>query len=208
MSAARVVAIPDLRQRRRAQTARELHTVAVQLARELGFDVVTVDAIAEAAGVSPRTFFNYFPTKEAAIVHIVYIVYRPPLRTSTGRAPTEVRRGLHEVFNEILDLLVTGLDEQPLEREIMRDVWAIAAQHSAVLAAMLAELDTLAQQLIATAAQRLEVRNDAAEPELIAALAMTAVRIGIERWTKQPDDGSLPTAEIRLVATQMCGIFS
>ena len=53
----------DLRQRRRAFTADEIERVAIELFAARGFDEVTVDEIAEAAGISPRTFFRYFPTK-------------------------------------------------------------------------------------------------------------------------------------------------
>jgi AcrR family transcriptional regulator len=53
----------DLRQRRRAFTADEIERVAIELFAARGFGDVTVDEIADAAGISPRTFFRYFPTK-------------------------------------------------------------------------------------------------------------------------------------------------
>jgi AcrR family transcriptional regulator len=55
--------VSDLRQRRRAFTADEIERVAIDLFAARGFGEVTVDEIADAAGVSPRTFFRYFPTK-------------------------------------------------------------------------------------------------------------------------------------------------
>ncbi|WP_174858175.1 TetR/AcrR family transcriptional regulator [Sulfitobacter maritimus] len=58
----------DLRQRRRLQTARDIQLAAVTLALEHGLDCTTTDAIAKEAAVSTRTFFNYYPNKEAAIL--------------------------------------------------------------------------------------------------------------------------------------------
>ena len=56
-----------LRDRRRRETCREIATAAVDLFEKQGVQRTTVDEIAEAAGISPRTFFRYAETKEHAI---------------------------------------------------------------------------------------------------------------------------------------------
>lgn len=58
---------PGLRERRRVETWTAIHETAASLAlRDPG--QATIEAIADGAGVSPRTFFNYFRTKEDAIL--------------------------------------------------------------------------------------------------------------------------------------------
>ena len=53
----------DMRQQRREFTVAEIARSGIALFVERGFDDVTVDQIAEAAGISARTFFRYFPSK-------------------------------------------------------------------------------------------------------------------------------------------------
>ena len=57
-----------LRERKKRETKAALSWAAIRLTVERGFDNVLVDDIAEAAGVSPRTFNNYFSSKGEAIV--------------------------------------------------------------------------------------------------------------------------------------------
>ncbi|WP_420752753.1 mycofactocin system transcriptional regulator [Rhodococcus sp. O3] len=57
---------PSARTGRRPSTTREgLSAVGIELFRERGFDETSVDEIAEAAGIARRTFFRYFPSKNA-----------------------------------------------------------------------------------------------------------------------------------------------
>ena len=57
----------SLRERKKLATRRSLRRITLDLVIERGFAHVTVNDIAEAADVSTRTFFNYFPSKEAAL---------------------------------------------------------------------------------------------------------------------------------------------
>jgi AcrR family transcriptional regulator len=58
----------DLRQRRRIRTKQLVQREALRLFADKGFDQTTVDDIAHAAAMSPRTFFRYFPSKEDVVL--------------------------------------------------------------------------------------------------------------------------------------------
>jgi AcrR family transcriptional regulator len=57
-----------LRERKKAKTRAAIREAAMTLFEQQGYASTTVEQIAEAAEVSPSTFFRYFPTKEAVVV--------------------------------------------------------------------------------------------------------------------------------------------
>jgi AcrR family transcriptional regulator len=62
--------VAGLRQRRHAETSDGIVSVALELFAEQGFGQVTMEDIARAAGVSRRTVYRRFPSKEHLVLHI------------------------------------------------------------------------------------------------------------------------------------------
>ena len=89
-----------LRERKKAATWLALHESAASLALQHGVDQTTVEAIAASAGVSPRTFFNYFEVKEDAIVGL-----REPVLDEEQLARISVSAG--DLVGQVSRLLVT-----------------------------------------------------------------------------------------------------
>lgn len=61
-----------LRERKKRRTRRAIQEIALDLFEKQGFDATTVEQIADAAEISPSTFFNYFPAKEDAVAFDEY----------------------------------------------------------------------------------------------------------------------------------------
>ncbi|MCW8378733.1 TetR family transcriptional regulator [Streptomyces justiciae] len=186
-----------LRERRRVQTQREIHVAALRLAQEHGFDKVTVDMISAEAGVSPRTFFNYFPTKEAAVL------VAPPGELPEPLVAEFVERGAahpRDVLTDVTRLLVRDLADNPPQRVEMHAVFELSHRHPALLAGLLARFDGFQRSIADAVGQRLGQPAEEEVPVLIAALALAAVRTGLERWAREEsagdeDDSPVPHVE-------------
>ncbi len=184
-----------LRERRRRQTSADIRDAAVRLALERGFDKVTIEEICSEAGISTRTFFNYFPNKESAIAYGPSDI--PPELVvdfvAAGPAPYSV------VLAELITLAAHHLRDVPPQREQAAHMLELAKTSPAVLAAFLADLERFQLQLTDLIVRRQAMRPDDEMAELISALALTAVRSGLERWasgeSKDPDDTPMPYVE-------------
>ncbi|MBM0232159.1 TetR/AcrR family transcriptional regulator [Micromonospora sp. STR1_7] len=85
-----MTARPTLRERKKQATREALQAAALRLALEHGPDNVRVDDIAEAAGVSPRTYNNYFPSREQAIVAAVTAERASRVAAAVAGRPADV----------------------------------------------------------------------------------------------------------------------
>jgi AcrR family transcriptional regulator len=93
---------PDRRARNRARTRRALIDAAIESFAAEGFDAVSVERIADAAGVSPRTFFRYFPAKEDVVFADYEAEFDAWDEVTATPVPGEplletIRRGSHRV---------------------------------------------------------------------------------------------------------------
>ena len=102
----------SLRQRRRLETAREIQLATLELAMQKGLEDVTTEEVAVAAGVSTRTFFNYYPNKEAAAIG------HPP--TFTKDAKEALRNGENSLAADLKLLLDKHMETLAKEEPVLR----------------------------------------------------------------------------------------
>ena len=77
-------------------TERAMREAALRLMSERGYDATSTDDIARAAGVSPRTFFNYFASKDAVVLlpeGVFLELVTSALDRASGRRGPGGRRG-------------------------------------------------------------------------------------------------------------------
>ena len=134
-----------LRERKKARTRAVIREQALRLFREQGYQATTVEQIAEAAEVSPSTFFRYFPTKEDVVLQddfdpiaIAKFEAQPP-----GLHPiTALRAALREAFAEV------PADELEQWREVTRLTLAVPELRARTLDEFTRSV-TMAAELIA-----------------------------------------------------------
>ncbi|GAA0373750.1 TetR family transcriptional regulator [Microbispora corallina] len=148
---------PGLRERKKLKTRRHLYDVAIRLFLERGFDAVSVAEIAEEAGVSKMTVFNYFPAKEDIVAGPMEEHADEPARVVRDRPPGETVVGA--LRTHFLAALagrdpVTGLNDVRRLIEVRR---------------MMTESPALLRRVLAFRARREELLRDVLASETGAA---------------------------------------
>lgn len=100
--------VQSLVERKRAAVRRELTGIALELFLRQGYAQTTVDAIGEAAGISRRTFFRYYSSKEEVVIGKWEamgedIIARFASRPSSEDSVTAIRASLDVVTEHYLD---------------------------------------------------------------------------------------------------------
>ena len=114
------VSLP-LRERKKAETWTALHEAAASLALQNGVEQTTVEAIAASAGVSPRTFFNYFQAKEDAILGLREPVLEASLLTQISVTAEDLVGQVSRLLMTVASTALGGDDRARRRRLIARD---------------------------------------------------------------------------------------
>ncbi|MFI9449930.1 TetR/AcrR family transcriptional regulator [Amycolatopsis sp. NPDC052450] len=184
--------LDTLRTRKKAATRQSLHEAALRLAMEHGLDGVTVEDIADAVGVSRRTFSNYFANKEDAILHadrertglLVSLVEGRP----SGEKPWQaLRAACRELYRA-----------HPVpDREWVAQL-RLLRRHPSLLARQAGDQFALERDLIAV----LLARGHGLDQELArltAATFLATLRTGNVLWLEGQEDQPLPEVVDRLL---------
>ncbi|KIN68395.1 Transcriptional regulator, TetR family [Sulfitobacter donghicola DSW-25 = KCTC 12864 = JCM 14565] len=153
----------------------------MDLAVQKGLDEVTTEEIAIAAGVSTRTFFNYYPNKEAAAIG------HPPsfseqgkdaLHAGTGPLPADIKR--------LLDEHISVLEQ---DDAIMQVIGAILKTNEKARGILVGFLMADCERLAETMNSRVKDRHVA---DALASHATEAIGRAIRLWER---DGTISLAE-------------
>jgi AcrR family transcriptional regulator len=175
-----------LRERKKIATREALSAAAFRLALERGLANVRVEDIAEAAGVSPRTYNNYFSSREAAIVAAVV----------TERA-SRIAAALRSRADEPLaDAVVEAVVEQYSEPP-SNDALLLITSAPALRAEFVEAVATIEPPLAQAIADHTGSTDDLATAVLAAAVS-AAARVAVERWIRRPGKGMfvVPTGSL------------
>jgi AcrR family transcriptional regulator len=183
------VAEPGLRERKRLATRRAIQVAALRLVHERGLDNVTVDEISRVADVSPRTFFNYFTSKEEALVgegpHHPSEEAVEAFVTDTG-----------DVLQGIGALMTDAATDALNDHEIVQLRKALATDYPHLTVLRMQTFRAFEQQLIEIVARRLAIQDPAlaADParldsraQLVTLVAVAAMHHAWKTWAGNPE---------------------
>jgi AcrR family transcriptional regulator len=168
-----------------------------------GLDAVTPESVAEAVGVSSRTFRNYFDSREEAIVEaVVHKVVSIPdaLRARPAGEP---------VWDTLVHALPDALSAALGDRGDIAALYEAARQNPALRAHNQGMFERIQRQFTEAIAERTgaDLEHDLA-PRLLAGAARAAMGASIEMWALGDGRTSLPDLVRDCLALQRAGIPS
>ncbi|HEY7222731.1 MAG TPA: TetR family transcriptional regulator [Micromonosporaceae bacterium] len=174
----------SLRERKKAATRLALHRAVAELSAAKGLDAVTVEAIADHANVSRRTFSNYFPNKEEALLYGERMRYDALLREIRGRPARETPwQALCRSAHVLVDVLG---DMDPVWLAQMR----LVHRHPSLAAHQMAMQSTVERELVTEIVAR--VAHPGAQPvsdderalraRVLAGVFLAALRAAVAVW--------------------------
>ena len=189
----------ELREQRRERNAREIQQAAISLFAERGYVAVTVEDIAHEAGISERTFFRYFASKDHVLV------------AEAGRRIDVIHESLVQQ-DERLDawqaLRNAVLDQSASEDEVGRRaaIWAHLTNEAPALLAKMIMHGALegTHNIEVELARRLSVPPTDALPDVMMRVTLAAVQSAYLRWLEN-DDGEESLVELTADALALAG---
>lgn len=188
---------PSLRERNHERTRAEIAQHALALFAAHGFDDVTVDDIAASAGISPRTFFRYFDTKEDAL--LPWDAGQLQRLEEALRAQPPAEGAFDAVRGAVLEL---AQEYETNSEEFLHQARLVLATPS-VHARSLRHQAEREAVIRAFAADRSGHAETSLLPQLLAAGCMAALRAALTTWLH--DDGRSDLVALAAAALDALG---
>jgi AcrR family transcriptional regulator len=170
----------DLRERKRTRTRLMIQTEALRLFGEKGYGETTVEEIADAAAISPRTFFRYFPSKEDVVMWDEY----DPLALELLEARPD-DEPLAQSFRAIIRESLGGLLRNDAARLLSRVRLGVTVPE--LRARFLDERTQGIEHVSRFLSARRGTPVDDLSLQVIGSALLAAVSVALDRW--QRDDG-------------------
>ena len=138
-----------LREQKKRQTRMAMHRAALELVVEHGLSAVTAQKIAERAGVSTRTFFNHWVTKESAILGVIGDEGKRAVTSLRDKLEVmPVRDAMRAMMREAIANIPVDQGLRELKKQVMEQEPALHLVNSGNLQAMQTELVEVLEQAL------------------------------------------------------------
>ncbi|HEX2143257.1 MAG TPA: TetR family transcriptional regulator [Glycomyces sp.] len=178
-----------LRERKKAATKAALSQAALRLAVEKGgIEAVTADEIAAEAGVSTRTLHNYFPSKEAALLH--------DFQELTRQLIADLReRVRHQPVWDALREAAIGLRiDERFDLQELRCREGLIHESPALIKEQSGQFMVLFSEALDIVAEATGTSSDDLYPRLMLGAALLAMKTTNEHWLTHPGGKTLAEA--------------